>query len=236
MRARPPPPAQRSRARSRWRRGGPRRGCRGRSGTGGARASARPRHRPPPARTGAACPAAHEGLNVVKGAGGVEGHALVPPGAVQLAHALSVSFRGPCWKPSSMRSPPPRSPPPAPRRSAPPQARDAPAAHGIGQRLERGPQPAVVRVAQRHQALAAALDVEHRLGVERHHVGPGHARGPPRLVVVALGPGQGCAVRVGGIGHGEHQRAPASRRSAWLRSRSIAAGSANCAPPRPSTK
>ena len=75
---------------------------------------------------------------------------------------------------------------------------------------------ALERIAQRQQPLAAPLHVEHRLGVQRHHVGAA-ARGwgaPARLGVLALGPRQRGAVRVGGVGGGQHQRRPRARPSA----------------------
>ena len=89
------------------------------------------------------------------------------------------------------------------------EARDPAALHGLGERLERRHQPLGVGLAQRQQAPAAALDVEHGLGVECDHVGARHAGGPPRLLLrrFASRPAQGCPERVGGVRGREHLRA-----------------------------
>src|SRR4051812_7036088 len=80
------------------------------------------------------------------------------------------------------------------------QAREAPAAHLAGHRLERLAQAVVVLLAQRQQALATPLHVQHGLGVESHHVGARHPHRAPAGVLVALGPGDGGAVGIGGVG------------------------------------
>src|SRR3954447_25283902 len=54
------------------------------------------------------------------------------------------------------------------------EAGEAGAPHLLGTCLERLPKGLLVRVAQGQETLAAALHVEHRLGVEGHHVGTGH--------------------------------------------------------------
>jgi hypothetical protein len=71
----------------------------------------------------------------------------------------------------------------------------------LGQRLERR---ADVRLAQREQALAAALDVEHRLVLDEDDVG---AAGAGRLagLALALRPGERRAVGLGWLGGGEDQ-------------------------------
>ena len=110
-------------------------------------------------------------------------------------------------------------------------------AHVRDERLDRRPEPLGIRVAQRDERAAAALDEQRRLAVEQDDPGardPSSPRtGPPR-------PRHRGAVRLRGIGRGEHERVAeprSSRRSARSsRSRSTAPGSANCAPPSPSTK
>ena len=85
---------------------------------------------------------------------------------------------------------------------------------------------------ERDQSPAALLD-EHR-GAALDQGEPG-AGGAGRFAG-RLGPGSGHAKRVGGIGGGEHHRFGPRIGVAQIRSRSTAAGSANWAPPRPSTK
>src|SRR5215210_4283556 len=58
------------------------------------------------------------------------------------------------------------------------EARHATAAHLLGERLQSRPQPVLVNVHEREQALAAALEVERRLAVEHHDVCTRHARWP----------------------------------------------------------
>ena len=106
-----------------------------------------------------------------------------------LPQALSVSFRGPCRKPSSTSRSSTGEPTigsPSKRSSASRLSRPAP--HVLGERLERLAQPRLVRLAERDEPLAAALDVEHRLGVEQHDVRARHARRP-----AAAGPRRAAA-------------------------------------------
>src|SRR4051794_14696186 len=102
------------------------------------------------------------------------------------------------------------------------QARHAPAADLGGQRLDRLAQVALTGIAERQQAAAAALHVEHRLGIARDHEGTRHAgRSPPcgkwparpatqlfalRVVLFALRPGQRGAVGVRRVGGRQHER------------------------------
>ena len=178
-----------------------------------------------------------EGLDVVEVARHVQRNALVPPRAVQVAHALSVSRRGPAGSPARSAARPRRADHRLAVEALDPEPRHPPAPHGLGQRLQRGSQPAPrPRLAQRHQALAAALDVEHRLGVERDHVRAGHARGPARSSRRRAS-ATAAWRRRGWPGRSRPApAAPAGSSVRIVRSRSTAAGSANCAPPRPSTK
>ena len=113
-------------------------------------------------------------------------------------------------------------------RFAPP-ARDV-----LDERRERRAEPVLLRLAQRHERAAAALDEERRLAAEQHDV---RARDPGGTGARPLRPRQRRAVGLRGIGGGEHERlgllAVGGRSS---RSRSTAPPSANCAPPSPSTK
>src|SRR6478735_1018103 len=74
--------------------------------------------------------------------------------------------------------------------------------HPFDERREGRPEPLGVRVAQRQQRAAAALDVERRLAAQEHDVGSRHARGasgrPPR-------PGKHAAVGLRRLGGGEHE-------------------------------
>src|SRR5207249_5500028 len=55
--------------------------------------------------------------------------------------------------------------------------------------------------------LAAALDIEDRLGIERDDEGAGHARRAAARLALAPRPWQRGAVCIGRIGGGEHERA-----------------------------
>ena len=112
------------------------------------------------------------------------------------------------------------------------EAASAVGAHPGDERGDRRPQPLGVGLAQREQRAAAALDVERRLAAEQHDV---RARDAGRTGGGPLRPRQDAAVGLRRIGGREHERlvVAASRSS---RSRSTAPGSANCAPPSPSTK
>ena len=150
-------------------------------------------------------------------------------------YARSTARRGPARKPASTSSgiaslsttgsPSNRS---TASRLAPPGAnvRD--------ERVERRTEPRLVGIAQRHERAPAALDVEHRLAAERDDVGAGDARGAR---AGALRPRQ-RARRTAAPGRRRRARArrASSGRSRSSRSRSTAPPSANCAPPRPSTK
>src|SRR5918996_1658380 len=85
--------------------------------------------------------------------------------------------------------------------------RQAPHARAAGmgdEGLESRPQPGLLGLAQRDERAAAALDEKRRLAAEQDDLGAGHAGGPRSR---ALRPGEGCAVRLRGIGGGEHERA-----------------------------
>ena len=103
----------------------------------------------------------------------------------------------------------------------------------LGERLERRADARVVAADKGQQPLAAALDVEHGLGVGQHDVGAGDPLRAPCLAIAAR-PRQRRAVGLRRVGCGQHERGRLTL--ARARSRSTAPGSANCAPPRPSTK
>src|SRR6266542_1381574 len=73
----------------------------------------------------------------------------------------------------------------------------------LHERRERGPQPFLVRLAERDERAAAPLDEERRLTAEEDHLGSRDARSP---CAGALGPRQSCAVRLGRVGGGEDER------------------------------
>ena len=68
---------------------------------------------------------------------------------------------------------------------------------------ERGAEPRLVGLAQRHERAAAALDEERRLAAEQHDVRAGDARRPRAR---ALRPRERGAVRLRRIGRREHER------------------------------
>ena len=126
--------------------------------------------------------------------------------------ALSVSSAAPGEKPSSTASRASARRSPAPRRSArgpacPRPARTACAsAPRARARSAASRSPVGRRLDERPQAAPAALDVQHRLILDQHHVGARHSRGAP-VVSLALGPGQGPAVGLCRIGGREDHRA-----------------------------
>ena len=88
-----------------------------------------------------------------------------------------------------------------------PDAPHAAGAHVAGERLERRPQPRVVVLDKRQQALARALEVHDRLGVDEHYLRAGHALGSPRIGLTGpLGPRQRGAVELRRVDGGEHER------------------------------
>ena len=123
------------------------------------------------------------------------------------AQALSVSFRGPWRKPSSTSTGSQGEP-----TTGSPSTRSSesflirPRWTCSASAAKAGSQARVVLLDERDDALAAALDVEHRLGADEHDVRARHARGPAALLVVALGPRQRRAVGLGRVGRGEHER------------------------------
>ena len=76
-------------------------------------------------------------------------------------------------------------------------------ANVLDQRSDRGAQPLLVRLAQRDERAAAALDVEGGLPTEEHDLRPRHAGG---ACPCSLRPRQRRAVRLRRIGCGEHER------------------------------
>ena len=104
-------------------------------------------------------------------------------------------------------------------------------AHVGDERAECGAQPLLVRVAQRDQGAPAALDVEHGLAAEHHYSADfSRGAGAPRF-------GHGTLLRTAArIGRREDERSVLVAASRSSRRRSTAPPSANCAPPRPSTK
>ena len=82
------------------------------------------------------------------------------------------------------------------------QAADPAAPDGVGERRDGRAEPLVVVGHEHLQALAAALDVEHRLGAGQHDVGAGLARRGARRRS-GLRPLQRGAVRLRGVGGGE---------------------------------
>ena len=79
----------------------------------------------------------------------------------------------------------------------------SPRADVLDQRGDRRTQPFLVRLAQRHERPAAALDEERGLAAEQHDLRPGHAGGAR---AGSLRPRQRRAVGLRRIGGGEHER------------------------------
>ena len=79
----------------------------------------------------------------------------------------------------------------------------AAALHVRDERGERDAQPVLLRLAQRDERAAAALDEEHRFAAEQHDLRARDARG---AAVRALRPRDRGAVRLRGIGGREHER------------------------------
>src|SRR3954447_25836761 len=86
-----------------------------------------------------------------------------------------------------------------------PEARHTAPPDLVGERLERRPEPVLVRLAQWQQALPAPLGVEHRLRVEHDDVRARHAGGAATLVALATRPRQGGPVGVCRVRGGEHE-------------------------------
>src|SRR4051794_24366638 len=124
----------------------------------------------------------------------LRGPTALQPGSVMKAAASASAAAGSCSRGSSTTSGTERQPPRAlaeaqldqKRPDGGPdhrlsvealdaQAGQAAAAHLAGHSLEGLAQAVVVLLAQRQEALAAPLHVQHRLGVEGHHVRARHA-------------------------------------------------------------
>ncbi len=164
--------------------------------------------------------------------------------------ALSVSRRGPDWKPrSTQRSNKCRG---DRRLTVDPLERelaDATPPDGLRER-HRAPRGAcrsvpprrpltdgIRALGERDQPAPSTLHVEHGPIGDAHQIGAGHPRGTA-LLTLAFGPRQGGSVGLGGVGGRDHPGASprCSAPSGFARSRSTAPGSANWAPPIPSMK
>src|SRR5438094_6785133 len=73
----------------------------------------------------------------------------------------------------------------------------------VDQRGESVAEPAILRIAQRDERAAAALDEQRRLAAEEHHARARDPRGPRART---LGPRKRCAVRLRRVGRGKYQR------------------------------
>ena len=148
-------------------------------------------------------------------------------------YVVSVSRRGPARKPSSSSALLVRR---AHHRLAvdalEPRRRMRPRLTLSASAASEGSTRVVVRVDEHLQALAAALDEQHGLGAGQHDVGAGLAGGAARGAPATSAPRRRAA-----RDRWRRARAAARRRRRAARAGARPRpGSANCAPPRPSTK
>ena len=126
------------------------------------------------------------------------------PGWLSNGYGRNTARRGPATKPASSRSGMISvSPTGSPSKRSTARRFTPPHAHAPRGRRQRLSQPALLRLAQRDERAAAALDEERRLAAEQDDVRPGHpgcsGSGPLR-------PRQRGAVGLGRVGGREHER------------------------------